>query len=245
MAMNDASPYLAVVEATSMDEETQASTTAFFTLDAFNGDLASHVMTAIEGAMEGDENGWTNLVEAQPDLKHRLTDQGISSPASYSSIRWDPAMLLFTSCVELTNDGRPVPLGETMTRERFGRFPFGDGSALGYLLEFIRPNRRITDHDGQSIYDEIIQHLEQLAHGCEEVQRGHQRFEDGFGGMQIHGFLRAEEVRQLRKNLASRAWTASYEEPLDGGVADVAKHFTTLLKAAERRRVGLALRTHR
>ena len=63
--------------------------------------------------------------------------------------------------------------------------------------------------------------------------------------MQIHGFLRAEEVRLLRKNLASRAWTASYEEPLDGGVADVAKHFTTLLKAAERRRVGLALRTHR
>ena len=154
-------------------------------------------------------------------------------------------MILFTSCVELTNDGRPLPLGETMTRERFGRFPYGDGSALGYLLEFMRPNRSITDHDGQSIYDGLVQLLEQLAHGCEEQQRGHQRFEDGFGGMQIHGFLRAEEVRQLRKNLASRAWTASYEEPLDGGVADVAKHFTTLLKAAERRRVGLALRTHR
>ena len=154
-------------------------------------------------------------------------------------------MILFTSCVELTNDGRPLPLGETMTRERFGRFPYGDGSALGYLLEFMRPNRSITDHDGQSIYDGLVQLLEQLAHGCEEQQRGHQRFEDGFGGMRIHGFLRAEEVRLLRKNLASRAWTASYEEPLDGGVADVAKHFTTLLKAAERRRVGLALRTHR
>ena len=38
-----------------MDEATQASTTAFFTLDAFNGDLASRVMTAIEGAMEGDD----------------------------------------------------------------------------------------------------------------------------------------------------------------------------------------------
>ena len=55
----------------------------------------------------------------------------------------------------------------------------------------------------------------------------------------------ADGVKELRKNLASRAWTASYDEPLDGGVADVAKHFTTLLKAAERRRVGLALRTHR
>lgn len=228
-----------------MDEEIQASTTAFFTLDAFDGDLALPLMAAIEQAMNGDEQEWNNLVEAQPTLKERLIQQGIETPSSFATIRWDPAMILFTSCVELTNDGRPLPLGETMTRERFGRFPYGDGSALGYLLEFMRPNRSITDHDGQSIYDGLVQLLEQLAHGCEEQQRGHQRFEDGFGGMQIHGFLRAEEVRLLRKNLASRAWTASYEEPLDGGVADVAKHFTTLLKAAERRRVGLALRTHR
>ena len=228
-----------------MDEEIQASTTAFFTLDAFDGDLASPLMAAIEQAMNGDEQEWNNLVEAQPTLRERLIQQGIETPLSFTTIRWDPAMILFTSCVELTNDGRPLPLGETMTRERFGRFPYGDGSALGYLLEFMRPNRSITDHDGQSIYDGLVQLLEQLAHGCEEQQRGHQRFEDGFGGMQIHGFLRAEEVRLLRKNLASRAWTASYEEPLDGGVADVAKHFTTLLKAAERRRVGLALRTHR
>ena len=228
-----------------MDEEIQASTTAFFTLDAFDGDLAAPLMAAIEQAMNGDEQEWNNLVEAQPTLRERLIQQGIETPSSFSTIRWDPAMILFTSCVELTNDGRPLPLGETMTRERFGRFPYGDGSALGYLLEFMRPNRSITDHDGQSIYDGLVQLLEQLAHGCEEQQRGHQRFEDGFGGMQIHGFLRAEEVRLLRKNLASRAWTASYEEPLDGGVADVAKHFTTLLKAAERRRVGLALRTHR
>ena len=228
-----------------MDEEIQASTTAFFTLDAFDGDLASPLMTAIEQAMNGDEQEWNNLVDTQPTLRERLIQQGIETPSSFATIRWDPAMILFTSCVELTTDGRPLPLGETMTRERFGRFPYGDGSALGYLLEFMRPNRSITDHDGESIYDDLVQLLEQLAHGCEEQQRGHQRFEDGFGGMQIHGFLRAEEVRQLRKNLASRAWTASYDEPLDGGVADVAKHFTTLLKAAERRRVGLALRTHR
>ena len=77
-----------------MDEATQASTTAFFTLDAFNGDLASRVMTAIEGAMKGDEEGWTNLVEAEPDLHLRLTQQGIQNPASYSSIQ---TCLLYTS----------------------------------------------------------------------------------------------------------------------------------------------------
>ena len=120
-----------------MDEATQASTTAFYTLDAFNGELASQVMTAIEGAMEGDEEGWAHLIGNEADLNLRLTQQGIQTPATYSSIQWDPAMILFTSCIELTNDGRPLTLGETMTRERFGRFPFGDGSALGYLLSLI------------------------------------------------------------------------------------------------------------
>ena len=56
-----------------MDEEIQASTTAFFTLDAFDGDLASPLMAAIEQAMNGDEQEWNNLVEAQPTLRERLT----------------------------------------------------------------------------------------------------------------------------------------------------------------------------
>jgi hypothetical protein len=228
-----------------MDELTVASTTAFHTLDAFNGGLATELVPAVESAMEGDHEPWSNLVSQRSDLNERLKTQGIDNPSAYSTIQWDPATLLFTTCVELTSDGRPLQLGETLTRERFGRFPHGDGSALDYFLEYIRPNRSITDNDGQDVYDAIVGSLEQLAHGCEEQHRGHSRVEDGFGGMQIHGFLSAQAVKELRKNLASRAWTASYDEPLDGGVADVAKHFTTLLKAAERRRVGVALRTHR
>lgn len=228
-----------------MDELGQSSTTAFHTLDAFNGDLAAEIVHAVESAMEGNNEAWTELVHRRAELSDRLKGQGIEEPSAYTTIRWDPATLLFTTCVELTGDGRPLQLGETLTRERFGRFPHGDGSALGYLLEHIRPNRSVTDNDGKDVYDAIIGSLEHLAHGCEEQHRGHPSFEDGFGGMQIHGFLSADGVKELRRNLASRAWTASYDEPLDGGVADVAKHFTTLLKAAERRRVGLALRTHR
>ncbi len=228
-----------------MDEQTQASTTAFFTLDAFNGELALEVMAAIEDGRGGNGALWTALVETNEALRTRLAEQGIEQPNDFNSISWDPATLLFTSCVELNSDGRPFPLGERLTRERFGRFPFDDGSALGYFLEHIRPNRSITDNDGQIIYDELMERLTQLAHGCEEQSRGHTMFEDGFGGMQIHGYLSATGVRELRLHLASKAWTASYDEPLDGGVADVAKHFTALLRAAERRRVGMALRTHR
>jgi hypothetical protein len=228
-----------------MDEGSLSSTSPFYTLDAFNGERAAAVMQAVEAAMQGDEGMWHDIVKEDNALERRLSEQGIDSPESFSSIPWDNAMLLFTSCVELANDGRPLPIGETLTRERFGRFPHGNGSALEYLLDHIRPNRSITDNDGQDLYDRMINGLEQLAHGCQDAHRGHDRYENGFGGMQIHGYLTAEGVHQLRKDFANRAWTASYEEPLDGGVADVAKHLSALLKAAERRRVGLALRSHR
>jgi hypothetical protein len=228
-----------------MDEGSLSSTSPFYTLDAFNGERAAAVMQAVEAAMQGDEGMWHDTVKEDNALERRLSEQGIDSPESFSSIPWDNAMLLFTSCVELANDGRPLPIGETLTRERFGRFPHGNGSALQYLLDHIRPNRSITDNDGQDLYDRMINGLEQLAHGCQDAHRGHDRYENGFGGMQIHGYLTAEGVHQLRKDFANRAWTASYEEPLDGGVADVAKHLSALLKAAERRRVGLALRSHR
>jgi hypothetical protein len=228
-----------------MDEGSLSSTSPFYTLDAFNGERAAAVMQAVEAAMQGDEGMWHDTVKEDNALERRLSEQGIDSPEAFSSIPWDNAMLLFTSCVELANDGRPLPIGETLTRERFGRFPHGNGSALEYLLDHIRPNRSITDNDGQDLYDRMINGLEQLAHGCQDAHRGHDRYENGFGGMQIHGYLTAEGVHQLRKDFANRAWTASYEEPLDGGVADVAKHLSALLKAAERRRVGLALRSHR
>jgi hypothetical protein len=228
-----------------MDERIQATTSPFFTLDAFDGDLAIMVMEAIEKASSGEEKAWTELVEGNADLRERLTSQGIAKPESFTAIRWDAANLLFTCCVQLDRDGRPYTVGDRLTRERFGRFPYGDGSALGYLLEFMRPNRSITDHDGQSIYDQILEELNNLAVRCTEERRGHTNFERGFGGMSLLGFITAEGIQLLRKNLSSRAWTASYEEPLDGGVADVAKHLLTLLKGAERRGVGIALRIHR
>ena len=156
-----------------MDEQTVSSTSPFYTLDAFDGALANEVMMAIEAGVQGDESLWRNLVAEQDGLRNRLIGQGIETPDSWSSIGWDSAMLLFTACVELANDGRPLPVGETMTKERFGRFPYGNGSALEYLLEYIRPNRSITDHDGQSIYDELIALLNKLHAGCREAHRGH------------------------------------------------------------------------
>lgn len=227
-----------------MEELPLASTSPFYTLDACNGLLAEKIITAIE--MSGDDSveAWKSLVSQEEALLERLNSQGISTQNDLSSIKWDHATLLFTTTIELSKDGRPVPLGEILTRERFGRFPWEDGSLLGYFLTYIRPNRAITDNDGQDIYDTIVSLLTKLTSYCTEQHRGHRNYEDGFGGMNIKGFITSEEVKLLRRNLSSRTWTASYDEPLDGGVADAAKHFMTLLKSAERRDVGVMFRTH-
>jgi len=228
-----------------MNEEQQASTPAFFTLDAFNGDLMVPLLMAVEAGHQGDHAAWHDFVEAHPRLLQRLTEQGVSDPHSFSTIQWDRATLLFTACLEVDGEGRPLQVGERLTRERFGRFPDHDGSALAYFVEHIRPNRSITDNDGSSMYDRIVALLAQLNEGLTEAHHGHDGYESGFGGLQMLGHLSASEVSELRRLLSGRAWTVSFDEPFDGGVADVAKHFTTLLKAAERRGVGLVHRRHR
>ena len=227
-----------------MDELPLASTTPFYTLDACNGDLAESIVLALHDENSGIHDTWKNLVESDSSLNQRLISQGIDKPKTRSEIDWDDSTLLFTSTIELSKDGRPLPLGEFLTRERFGRFPWNDGSLLGYFLTYIRPNRALTENDGGDIYDTIVSLLTKLTSNCSDQHLGHSDFEEGFGGLSIKGFLTSEEVKLLRRNLSSRMWTASYDEPLDGGVADAAKHFMTLLKAAERRNVGVMLRIH-
>tara|TARA_B110000444_G_scaffold117829_1_gene110894 strand:+ start:43370 stop:44056 length:687 start_codon:yes stop_codon:yes gene_type:complete len=227
-----------------MEELPLASTSPFYTLDACNGLLAENIINALELTGDDSVEAWKNLVNQEKRLLDRLNSQGITAQHDLSSIKWDHATLLFTTTIELSKDGRPVPLGDILTRERFGRFPWEDGSLLGYFLAYIRPNRAITDNDGQDIYDTIVSLLTKLTSYCTEQYRGHRNYEDGFGGMNIKGFITSEEVKLLRRNLSSRTWTASYEEPLDGGVSDAAKHFMTLLKSAERRDVGVMFRTH-
>ena len=62
--------------------------------------------------------------------------------------------------------------------------------------------------------------------------------------MDIRGYLSAEEVRILRLGLAGRGWSVTADEPLDGGMRDASKHLIAVLRAAERRDVGVFLRAH-
>ena len=220
------------------------TTTPFATLDAIHGQRAMDVYDVLVNSENIDES-WFTLIENDGDLKARLTEQGITEPSKKSSIQWDDAVLFFTSILMMTKDGTPLQIGDSKTRERFGRFPYQNGSTMEYILSFICPsNHKDKTSEEDEIYSELDELLNALSQRCSESWVGHQRFTKGSGGLNIAGFLTHEEVRTVRLHLASRVWTVSKDEPLDGGLADAMRHLIALLKAAERRNVGLVLRYH-
>lgn len=224
--------------------QVDGGTTPFLTFDACDGEQAQRVLSALDAFKRGNEKKWTSLVNSNAALGRRLTDQGIEQPSRRSEIPWDDPTLLFISCVKLTPEGRPIPIGEPQIRERIGRFPWGDGSALNYMLEFIRPNHKKKSSSSVGGVVEIKELLNELMHGCGIERQGNDRYSKGKAGMDIRGFIDAQQVRALRMALSGRAWSVSAEEPIDGGMRDVSRNLIAILRAAERRDVGLFLRSH-
>ena len=218
------------------------TTTSFFTLDACNGELATKIMSIL--ALKGTEmeNSWKQLIVSNPEVESRLRSQGIDNPEVRTDINWDDAMILFTCTLEINSQKRPVKLGEPLSKERFGRFPWGTGSATKYLLEFLRPNN--SSPSSKESYDKLIYLLEKLDSFCLKEPLGGTKYANGMGGLQICGILDMNEVHQLRKYFTDRMWSVSADEPLDGGVRDAIKHIVQILKSAERRGVGVMLRSH-
>ncbi len=221
----------------------EGGTSPFITLDACNGNRAEAVLNALESAANGDEALWNTLITNDEAFKRRLIEQGMSNPEKRSSISWDDATVLFIGCVELSKDGKPLPIGDGILREKVGRFPWGDGSLLNYMHEFIRPNdqRGSKNDDG---YEKIVTLIENLSQRCGPSHVGHERYHTGQAGLNIRGFLSKEQVRELRLALSGRSWSVTADEPIDGGMRDVSRNLIAVLRAAERRDVGMFLRSH-
>ena len=220
------------------------ATSPFITLDACDGDLVATLVPALEAGYSGDAKPWSAALEAHPRVARRLRSQGIEVPSDRASIEWDDPTLLFTSTIALTTEGRAVPLGDGKARERIGRFPHGDGSPITYMLEFMRPNNRGSAITKRMGFEEILALLSQLNSGLCDQFVGHHRYNEGKAGLDIRGYLTADQVAALRLGLAGRGWSVTADEPIDGGMRDASKNLIAVLRAAERRNVGVFLRTH-
>ncbi len=219
-------------------------TSPFITLDACDGTLVTHLVSALEEAAAGNNTHWSTMIDENPSVAERLKGQGIENPNDRSSIAWDDPTLLFTAAIVLTSEGRALPLGDGKARERIGRFPFGDGSPISYMIEYMRPNHQRAALTQRIGMEEILALLNKLNHGLCDQHIGHHRYNEGKAGMDIRGYLSAEEVRTLRLGLAGRGWSVTADEPLDGGMRDASKNLIAVLRAAERRDVGVFLRSH-
>ncbi len=208
-------------------EDALAGTTPFFTLDAILPRTA-----AVEQALLNDT--WPDLISNDDDLLIRLASQGIADASSRKAIPWDDANLFFLSCIELDRQNRPAPLEAGISRERFGRFPYGDGSPLTYLKMWVRPSGR--NQEGWERMETLLELL-----GTRLLNTS---LQSGVGRMESHGWLSNTEVTTLRKSIVSRCWNPSSDEPLDGGAHDAAKHLVALLRSAEKRDSGVLLRAH-
>ena len=210
-------------------EEALESTTPFLTIDP----MVSSRLKSVHSALDGGD--WENLIQDDDELMKRLESQGVADPTDRSSIEWDDANLFFLSCLDLSIIGQLMPLEAGISKEKFGRFPFGDGSPLTYLRDWIRDSKRKPDS-----LEELSDLLEKLATRLCGTSMG-----KGVGRLDMKGWLTLEETTALRKALTSKCWMPAAEEPLDGGCQDAAKHLLALLRAAEKRRCGILLRVHR
>ena len=202
------------------------TTTPFSTIDP----MVSKRLKPLDEALS--YGNWATIIQEDDDLRIRLIEQGVKDPENRSSISWDDANLFFLSCVDL-KDGKPFPLEAGVSKEKFGRFPYGDGSSITYIQNWIRENKRMEG------FNELCELLDLLNGRLADTEKG-----KGLGGLNMKGWLSIEEVKRLKKLITSRCWLPAADEPLDGGCQDSAKHFVALLRAAEKRNCGILLRIH-
>ena len=209
-------------------EEALESTTPFLTIDPMVSDRLETVFSALT---DGD---WNSMIANDEELQARLISQGVENPEDRNSIKWDDANIFFLSCVALSPIGQPLPLEAGISKERFGRFPHGNGSPLTYLRDWIRDSKR--NPESLEILSDLLEKLDTRLSGTS--------IERGIGRLDMRGWLTLSETGELRKAITSKCWMPAANEPLDGGCQDAAKHLLALIRAAEKRRCGILLRVH-
>lgn len=217
----------------------QQSTTAFYTLDGCHSELVGNVFEALSAWQNNSKKPW-QIICQHSRIQERFRTQGLDEYDERNDILWDDPTVLFTLTRMLNEDGLPIMLGEDKNRERFGRFPHPTGSAVQY----VRDNIRNVSSQTSDLHADLVIHLDYLLTRCNAENVGDQRYLRGKAGLNIMGFLSAEEVKTLRSTLLGAGWSVAKDEPLDGGVRDAVRHLSALLLAAERSGAGLIHRMH-
>lgn len=215
-------------------EVLSGSTTPFHTFDPCEGERLERTVSAIQACTSGDESSLLEIcAEEVPQALFKA--EGIEV-GSRSDIPWDDATLAWMLSLP-SGESIPEPLDNGKARERLGRYPWGDGSPISYLIA------HLTSPSGEED-SPIIEHLGNLQGRLSAERTGNDSFSNGAGRLCLCGYLMNDEVGNLRRLLMTGAWGVSADEPYDGGVREVVKHLVVILRGAQARGVGVLLRSH-
>ena len=211
------------------------STPAFHTFTAIRNGLAPALVEALESADAGDDSAFKDLLEGDPHLAADLESQDADTSAGRAGIDWDDATLMLTALMAREESGRAIHIGGDLSRNRLGRFPWGDANPLSYLLEWCTS----PVEDGEILDDLLLA----LAGRFSSSLLSHERYEESGVG-RLHGWLECDELTELVQLLTNGRFVVRADEPLDGGVNDIVRHLVTISRAALRRDCGILLRSH-
>ena len=211
----------------------------FYTFDPYEGNLVNSLVPALEKSAKGNDDELANFIKNNPEIRERLSKEGVVSFATRSDIKWDDATILFVLLTPEGEKGEPLqrPFDKGITRERLGRFPWKESNVIEYLLQFL-----ITPEDENGI--RLSESLKQLCRYFGTANQGHERYCAGIGGLKLLGYLSADDALQLAEDFRKIKWRISASEPFDGGVAQIVKHLQTILRAAKNRDLGILMREH-
>ena len=212
-----------------------ASTPAFHTFTAIRNGLAPALVNALDSAANGDDSAFRDLLDGDQYFSADLESQDADTSSGRAGIEWDDATIMLTALMAREDSGQAIRIGGDLSRDRLGRFPWGDANPLSYLLEWC--SSPVEDGD---ILDDL---LLALAGRFSSGLVGHDRFENSTVG-RLHGWLESDEVKEMVQLLTNGRFVANPNEPLDGGVNDIVRHLVTMCRAALRRDCGVLLRSH-
>ncbi len=211
------------------------SVSPFYTFDPLQGSDVSAFIELLVDCHNGSDK-LSELESQCPDIALKLSAQGATFSGGRKDVSWDDATIVFVALRGTQSDGAPSePLERGISMERLGRFPAKDGNAIAYLRKYLIPEEPA---------DLGSQLLAQLDTGLRVESLGHEHLSVGFGGLVLHGWLTAEEVSEMRSYLEKAVWKVDKDEPLDGGVLEIVRHFLIVLKSAEKRNLGILMRQH-
>ena len=208
----------------------------FHSFSPIRSDIALLLIEGLESASDGDDGLLEALLSSDEGLSEIFRTEGCDWSNGRENCKQSDSNLLLVGLTLLDSDDRRItPFDDGQARERLGRFPWEDGNPLSYLKAWSGTPEE-SNTDVMLLFEELDENLGDLA-------RGHDRFENAAFG-KLHGYLDSKQVDELERAFSKGDFIVRADEPLDGGVNEIVRQLTRVLRHASKHGGGILHFSH-